>query len=219
MITTHRPSALVATALLAAACWASGANAQLVAGKAKADPGKALTNASSCGSWEQSGWLNQLSFSTRGSRNQRAFHSRFRRGNESLDIGFSNGILGLAYRSASDARSLAVRLDSMDGKGQDAVAALLHSLSPEFKASMNAELLDLALSSSDSAATTIPFEIAVVNTGEAGVASAADLTAQRSILDCGSYAACYWGCVGGGGGWLGCGYTCNGGGAGEGRCY
>lgn len=219
MMKTHRSPAIIATVLLAAACLASSAHAQLSAGKAGMSPGRALTSANGCDSWQQSGWLNELSFTTRGSSDRHAFHSRFRLGDESLDIGYRDGVLGLGYRSAKDTRSLAVPLDSMDDSGQTAVAGLLRSLSPEFRASMNAELLDLALSSSGTAAATIPFEIALVNTGVAGASTSADLIAQRSILDCGSYAACYWGCVAGGGGWLGCGYTCNGGGAGEGRCY
>ncbi|MCL4822698.1 MAG: hypothetical protein KJZ57_00650 [Anaerolineales bacterium] len=41
----------------------------------------------------------------------------------------------------------------------------------------------------------------------------------ENIWECGAYAACYWGCVFGGGGWLDCGTSCNGGGPGQGRCY
>jgi hypothetical protein len=216
---SHQSLAIGAAALLVVACLTSSAHAQLTAGKAKARPGKALTTAGQCDSWEQSGWLNQLSFSTHGSNDHQTFHTRFRLGDESLDIGYHDGFLGLGYRSPNDDRSLTVPIQSMHAGGGTAVAALLRRLSPEFRASMNAELLDLALSSGDSAAATIPFEIAVVNIGDTSGASAASLTAQRSILDCGSYAACYWGCVAGGGGWLGCGYSCNGGGAGEGRCY
>jgi len=219
MMKMHRLFVTIGTALLAAICVAPAAFAQLAAANSQTDPGTALVEGGGCSSWRQSGWLNQLSFSASGARDQRAFHTRFRLGTEHLDIGYRNGQLGLRYRSAGDSRSINLPLNTMAGPGQSALVEFLRALSPRFKASVNTELLDLALSSSGASAETIPFEIAVINTGSAATSSQAALTAQRSILDCGSYAVCYWGCVAGGGGWLGCGYSCNGGGAGEGRCY
>lgn len=219
MMRMHRLFVTIGTALLAMICVAPVAFAQLAETNPQARPGNALVESGSCESWQQSGWLNQLSFSATGARDDHAFHTRFRLGAEHLDIGYRDGTLGLRYRSAGDSRSIDLPLGTMGGSGQTALASFLRALSPRFKASVNTELLDLALSSSNLSAGTVPFEIAVVNTGGAAATSQAELTAQRSILDCGSYAVCYWGCVAGGGGWLGCGYSCNGGGAGEGRCY
>lgn len=206
------------TALLVASM-APAAHSKSVDATPESDPATALVAGTSCGHWQQSGWLDGLDFSADGSTGSHSFHSQFRFSGEHLDIAVRNEILGLRYRSAADTRSVRVPIAEMNSAGQTEIADFLASLSPKLKNAVNTELLDLALSTGSSTGGVLPFEIAVLNTGRDAAAAAREVAAKRSILDCGSYAVCYWGCVAGGGGWLACGYKCNGGGAGDGRCY
>lgn len=209
----------IGAAALAAISIASPAQSKSLETPDVAGSQQALVAGKSCGSWQQSGWLDGLNFAANGTTGDHAFHSRFRFSSERLDIAVRNGTLGLRYQSPTDTRAFRVPIRELGDGAQSQIAGLIARLSPDFKNAVNSQLFDLALSATSSSGGTVPLEIAVLNTAGDTAASAGGVSTQRAILDCASYAVCYWGCVAGGGGWLECGTKCNGGGAGQGRCY
>jgi hypothetical protein len=153
---------------------------------------------------------------------QRGLRAYYSTGDETLDIWVTNVSSGdkamafLRYGQGPDSRLLKVSLARLGASEEAAkLGAFLAGMDPQMLAAVREVAVESARLTDDSRVLEfLQLQIALLNSS-----GGYEIATEKTIWDCGPYAACYWGCVGGGGGWMDCGPTCNGGGAGEGRCY
>lgn len=169
------------------------------------------------------GNVDQLTFEVESSTSSGRHTARYQLAGESFTMSLSqtenmvDANIDLEYTDGFRKISTRVRIAEIEGADSLALETFLSESEGDLLRSVrDSALRQMIRRGGDPVIQTfLQLQIALVNTRS----STGDSHLQPfNILDCGPYAACYWGCVIGGGGFYDCGTNCNGGGPG-GLCY
>lgn len=169
------------------------------------------------------GNIDVLTFEMQTSSNGAAHNATFRLEGESLRLGLVHAedplaaTMMLEYSAGLRVIATTVRFAEIAGADQESLQSFLDAADgPLMESVRNQALRQMLRRNVDPVMQTfLQLQMALVNTRGTSGGLYVD---PMNILDCAPYAACYWGCTLGGGGFYDCGTHCNGGGPG-GLCW